>query len=273
MFGLFLLVSGLCFVLYIDMPYAIDMYTGVGVAITTVMLSLYFNLIFSFYMSCVEMLRHIGEEVGAEALVLWTFLPLFLNAIIKIDNPDFSYLWYLATMSIMLTVIPVILIVDNKDKIMCMLNRDNSNFMHTYNNGEKLNSKLIKNIDSIIGMHYEASLYTNIPLYCATSNIIKIFYTDASKIMYNKNIQEILEESYRVVSYYKNKSRQHLLGCIVRSKIYINKNRNRNNSEFFHDNFLLLNRALNTCVTHKQRVCIIQDLLTYRMHVSKSIYE
>lgn len=220
-----LLFSSFMYFLY-NLSYNVNIFTIIWVITVTGTISLYFALLFSFYLSCIDMLDGVNED--AKSVGVWVFfLPTFLAVLIGDDISDFNrYLWYLSVISIMLTIIPVILIIDDKNKIINKINSVNSKFITIYDNGERLSNKLIKTIDSITGVHYKASLYTNIPLYCATNNIIKIFHTDFSKIMYDENIQEILKESYRVVQYYKNKSRQHLLSDIVRSKIYINESKN-----------------------------------------------
>lgn len=225
-FSLFtvLLFSSYMYFLY-NLSYNVNIFIIIYIIAITGTISLYFTLLFSFYLSCVDMLDGINEDV--KSVSVWTFLPALLAVLIGDDISDFNrYLWYLSIITIMLTIIPVILIIDDKNKIINKINSINTKFITIYDNGERLSDKLIKTIDSITGIHYKASLYTNIPLYCATNNIIKIFHTDFSKVMYDENIQQILKESYRVVSYYKNKSRQHLLGDIVRSKIYINKSKN-----------------------------------------------
>lgn len=226
MFSFFMILSFSNYMYFLyGISYNINIFTLIWVIATTGTISLYFTLLFSFYLNCVNMLGDINADVNS--IGVWTFLPALLAVLIgNNDINDFNrYWWYLSMISIMLTIIPVILIIDDKNKIINKLNTVNSKFIAIYDIGERLSNKLIKTIDSITGVHYKASLYTNIPLYCATNNIIKIFHTDFSKIMYDENIQEILKESYRVVSYYKNKSKQHLLGDIVRSKIYINKSK------------------------------------------------
>jgi hypothetical protein len=227
MFSFFMILSFSTYMYFLyGISYNINIFTLIWVIATTGAISLYFTLIFSFYLNCVNMLKDINEDVNS--IGLWTFLPALLAVLIgNNDISDFNrYWWYLSVISIMLTIIPVILIMDDKNKLIDKINSFNSKFIAVYDTGERLSNKLIKTIDSITGVHYKASLYTNIPLYCATNNIIKIFHTDFSKIMYDENIQEILKESYRIVKYYRNKSRQHLLGDIVRSKIYINNNKN-----------------------------------------------